>query len=66
MKQKFLLLTLAFLFLGSVSFHQSIACDAKPKKTISKAKPAVAKKKTGKATQMPFDVFPFTHSILIN
>jgi hypothetical protein len=65
MKQKLLLLTLAFLFLGSVSFHQSIACDPQPKKKVDRVQPS-AKKKASKTESIPFDVFPFVQTILLN
>ncbi|MBX9781786.1 MAG: hypothetical protein K2X48_00695 [Chitinophagaceae bacterium] len=66
MKQKLLLLTITFLLLGSVSFHESIACDSSQKKDTVSRKTETAKKKTAKAESIPFDMFPFAHSILMN
>jgi hypothetical protein len=66
MKQKLLLLTIAFLLLGSVSFHESIACDPRPKKAVYKSKATEAKKKTAKADALPFDLFPFVQTFLLN
>jgi hypothetical protein len=65
MKQKFLLLTLAFLLLGSVSFHESIACDQQPKKKTDKVQPS-AKKRTTKTERIPFELFPFVQTMLLN
>jgi hypothetical protein len=65
MKQKLLLLTITFLLLGTISFHESIAYDAKPKKKIDRVQPS-AKKKASKTESIPFDVFPFVQTILLN
>jgi hypothetical protein len=66
MKQKLLLLTITFLLLGSVSFHESIACDPGTMKTAHQPKQKAAKKKTAKAKNFPFDLFPFAQTILLN
>jgi hypothetical protein len=50
----------------SVSFHESVACDAKPKKEAAKQPPVATKKKTAMARAIPYDLFPFAHSILMN
>jgi hypothetical protein len=66
MKQKLLLLTFVFLLLGSVSFHKSIACDPKPKKTTGKSQPAATEKKIAKSKSIPFDLYPFVQTLLLN
>jgi hypothetical protein len=65
MKQKLLLLTITFLLLGSVSFRESIACDPKPVKAI-KLLHVESKRKLTKAEAMPFDLFPFVQTFLLN
>jgi hypothetical protein len=65
MKQKLLLLTITFFLVGSVSFHESIACDPKPKKVNGKVQTA-AIKQTAKADALPFDLFPFAQTFLLN
>jgi hypothetical protein len=66
MKQKLLLLTITLLLLGSVSFHESIACDPRPKKAAHKSQTTETKKKTAQAEALPFDLFPFVQTFLLN
>lgn len=66
MKQKIYLLMICFLLLGSISFQESIACDQEPKKNTGKVPTVTAKKKTAETNSIPFDLFPFTQTFLLN